>query len=113
MRSGLDERRECGTFGSFRDIGRLDNQTLQGVGEHKPHYPQNTKSLPAKSNSSKRGLAIRGTEAGDVQVMSAAAGIRHGEYNLAAARCGLRAILPAGPVTRCDGQHSGLVRRWR
>jgi hypothetical protein len=29
------------------------------------------------------------------------------------ARCGLRAILPAGPVTRCDGQHSGLVRRWR
>ena len=53
------------------------------------------------------------TEAGDVQVMSAGAGIRHAEYNLADARCGLRAILPAGPVTRCDGQHSGLVRRWR
>src|SRR6266478_2213356 len=53
------------------------------------------------------------TEVGDVQVMSAGAGIRHAEYNLADARCGLRAILPAGPVTRCDGQHSGLVRRWR
>jgi len=53
------------------------------------------------------------TEAGDVQVMNAGAGIRHAEYNSADARCGLRAILPAGPVTRCDGQHSGLVRRWR
>ena len=53
------------------------------------------------------------TEAGDVQVMSVGAGIRHAEYNLADARCGLRAILPARPVTRCDGQHSGLVRRWR
>ena len=53
------------------------------------------------------------TDAGDLQVMSAGAGIRHAEYNLADARCGLRAILPAGPVTRCDGQHSGLARRWR
>jgi hypothetical protein len=53
------------------------------------------------------------TEVGDVQVMTAGADIRHAEYNLADARCGLRAILPAGPVTRCDGQHSGLVRRWR
>jgi C4-dicarboxylate-specific signal transduction histidine kinase len=26
---------------------------------------------------------------------------------------GPRAILPAGPVTHCDGQHWGLVRRWR
>jgi Pirin len=38
------------------------------------------------------------TEAGDVQVMSAGAGIRHAEYNLADARCGLRAILTAGPI---------------
>jgi quercetin 2,3-dioxygenase len=37
------------------------------------------------------------TEAGDVQVMSGGAGIRHAEYNLADARCGLSAILPAGP----------------
>jgi hypothetical protein len=51
-------------------------------------------------------------KSGDVQVMTAGAGIRHAEYNLADACCGLRAIPPAGPVTRCDGQHSGLVRRW-
>jgi hypothetical protein len=49
---------------------------------------------------------------GDVHVMSA--GIRYAEYNLADARCGLlRANLPAGPVTCCDDQHWGLVRRWR
>ena len=51
---------------------------------------------------------------GDVQVMSAGVGIRYAEYNLTDARCGLlRAILPAGPVTCCDPQHWGLVRRWR
>src|SRR5438876_2868228 len=53
------------------------------------------------------------TEAGDVQVMSAGAGIRHAKYNLADARCGLRAFLPAGTVNRCDGQALGVVRRWR
>src|SRR5712671_6048549 len=30
------------------------------LGAHKSRHPQNSKSLPAKSNSSKRGLAIRG-----------------------------------------------------
>jgi hypothetical protein len=30
------------------------------LGAHKLRYPQNSKSLPAKSNSSKRGLTIRG-----------------------------------------------------
>jgi hypothetical protein len=39
--------------------------------------------------------------------------IRHAEYSLAGARCGLCAILPAGPATRCYGHHSGLVRRGR
>ena len=60
MRSGLEERRERGSFGLSTAVGRLDNQRLKGVGEHKPRYPQNSKSLPARSNSSKRGLAIRG-----------------------------------------------------
>src|ERR1700730_4651856 len=31
------------------------------LGAHKSRHPQNSKSLPAKSNSSKRGLTIRGT----------------------------------------------------
>jgi hypothetical protein len=31
------------------------------VGVHKSPYPQNSKSLSTKSNSSKRGLTIRGT----------------------------------------------------
>jgi len=60
MRSGLEERRERGSFGLSRAIGRLDNQRLKSVGAHKSRYPQNSKSLPAGSNSSKRGLAIRG-----------------------------------------------------
>ena len=47
-------------------------------------------------------------KSGDVQVMTAGAGIRHAEYNLADARCGLRAILPAGPVTRCDEPAFGV-----
>ena len=47
------------------------------------------------------------------QLPCAGAGIRDAEYNLADARCGLRAIFPAGPVTRCGGRHSGLVGRWR
>ena len=57
--------------------------------------------------------AIRQTGEPHGDNVSAGAGIQHAEYNLADARCGLRAILPAGPVTRYDGQHSGLVRRWR
>ena len=61
MRSGLEERRERGSFGSSRALGRLDNQSLKGVGEHKSRYPQNSKSLPAGSNSSKRGLTVRDT----------------------------------------------------
>src|SRR5882724_2218857 len=31
------------------------------LGAHNSRHPQNSKSLPAKSNSSKRGLTIRGT----------------------------------------------------
>jgi hypothetical protein len=31
------------------------------LGAHKSRHPQNSKSLPAKANSSKRGLTIRGT----------------------------------------------------
>jgi hypothetical protein len=52
MRSGLEERRERGCFGSSRAVGRLDN--------HKWPYRQNSKSLLVESNSSKRGLIIRG-----------------------------------------------------
>jgi hypothetical protein len=32
MRSGLEERRERGSFGLSTAVGRLDNQTLKGVG---------------------------------------------------------------------------------
>src|SRR5258708_38364647 len=111
MRSGLEERRERGSFGLSTAVGRLGNQSLKGVGArsgskvpanvcpampprgseltkvfwrsgvilpppmellagcrqfapppppaaHKPR--KNSKSLPAESNSSKRGLTIRG-----------------------------------------------------
>ena len=47
--------------------------------------------------------AIRRNGEPHEDTVSAGAGIRDAEYNLADARCGLRAILPAGPVTRCDG----------
>ena len=59
MRSGIEENRASGSFGLFR-ADRSDNQRLKGVGAPKPRYPQNSKSLPAGSNSSKRGLTIRG-----------------------------------------------------
>jgi hypothetical protein len=113
MRNGLEERRRRDGFGLSRDIDRLDNQRLKGVGfrsageisakacpampplrselagrfpllgaklpiptqlvagsqqfapdpsrgAHKWPYRQNSKSLPAGSNSSKKGLTIRG-----------------------------------------------------
>jgi hypothetical protein len=60
MRSGLEERRERGSFGLSRAVGGLDNQRLKGAGEHKSRYPQNSKSLPVRSNSSKKRLSIRG-----------------------------------------------------
>jgi hypothetical protein len=68
MRSGFEERRERGFLGLSRAVGRLDNQKLKGVGflsaseisAKACRYQQNSKSLPAESNSSKRGLTIRG-----------------------------------------------------
>jgi hypothetical protein len=60
MRNGLEESRERGGFGSSRDVGRLDTQRPKGVGAHKSNYRQNSKNLPAGSNSSKRGLTVRG-----------------------------------------------------
>jgi hypothetical protein len=60
MRSAPEGRGERGSFGLSSAVGPLDNQRVKGVGEHKSHYRQNSKNLPAGSNSSKRGLTIRG-----------------------------------------------------
>jgi hypothetical protein len=113
MRSGLEERRERGSFGLSTAVGQVDDQRLKGVGflsggrisakvcpampplrseltrvfrpsgaqlpiptellagcrqfapapslgTHKWRYPQNSKTLPTESNSSKRGLTVRG-----------------------------------------------------
>jgi hypothetical protein len=39
---------------------RRQNCRFRELGAHKSRHPQNSKSLPAKSNSSKSGLTIRG-----------------------------------------------------
>ena len=47
MRSGLEERRERGSFGLSRAIGRLDNQRLKSVGAHKSRYPTKQQGPPS------------------------------------------------------------------
>jgi hypothetical protein len=65
MRSGLEEARS-----RYREAKLpISTGPLTGsrqfapdpsLGGHKWRYPQNSKSLPAESNSSKKGLTIRG-----------------------------------------------------
>jgi hypothetical protein len=61
MRAGLEERRARGGFVLSRAAGRLDNQGPKGVGEHQSRDSQNSKSLPAGSNSSKKDAFVRDT----------------------------------------------------
>jgi hypothetical protein len=53
MPSNRGNKRERGSFGSSRAVGRLDKA-------HKSCSPQKSKNVPVGSNSSKRGSTIHG-----------------------------------------------------
>jgi len=60
MPSKLGNKRERGSFGLPRAVGRLDSQRLEGVEAHKSRSRQKSKNVPVGSNSAKRGVTIHG-----------------------------------------------------
>jgi hypothetical protein len=134
MRSGLEERRERGSFGLstavppprseltevFRRSGTIlpipagllagfrQFSPAPSPGAHKSRYPQTKQQKPPRRI---KFLQERFDHSWDVHAVGQAVALMCATR--ADARSGLRAILPVGPVPGSRDQHWGLVWRWR